>query len=68
MVVGDDVGVGDISGMLSKIVLDHFVRNFSLPPTIKGWLESNLQPVLGYLPVFHTLVKGWIYFELCFEF
>ena len=28
------------------------------------WLEAGLRPLLGYIPHFIILVKGWLCFEL----
>lgn len=63
MVVGDDIGIGNIAQMAGKTVVGCFCEKVASPSPIKKWLEDNWNLVLGYTPIFHTLVRGWISFE-----
>jgi len=64
MVVEDDLGVGNISRLIDKTILGRFCGKLFSPPSLKDWLESNWKLVLGYIPTFCILSRGW----LCFEF
>jgi hypothetical protein len=58
MVVGDDVGVGDISRMLSKIVLDHFLWENCLPPKVDDQrLVGKVGSILNYVLNFETVLS-----------
>lgn len=45
---------------LVSISMGNMIKSKSL----KQWLEANWNKVLGYTPICHILVRGWICFEM----
>jgi hypothetical protein len=59
MVVGEDVGIGDIAALIGRALVGSFCGKVVSPSSLKEWLDENWFPLLGYSPTFHTLVQGW---------
>jgi hypothetical protein len=62
MVVGHDVPLSKVEGLMVNALVGRFMGKFVKSKTLKGWLLEHWMPLLGYFPTFHVLMRGWISF------
>lgn len=60
MVVGEDVGIGDIAALIGRALVGRFCGKVVSLLSLKEWLDENWFPLLDYSPTFHTLAQGWL--------
>jgi hypothetical protein len=62
MVLGDDVGLGEILVMSLCALVGQF-NYWALPKTNIGrWMEKHWEPLLGYISILSVLLHGWFCF------
>jgi hypothetical protein len=62
MVVGEDVGIGDIENMVGRTLVGNFCGKVVPPTSMKSWMEKNWKPVIMQCPIFYILARVWICF------
>ena len=60
MVVGTNVDIGDILNLLGIVVVGRFYGKAVSSIYLQIWVDGSWSNILGYLPDFHTLTRGWI--------
>jgi hypothetical protein len=55
LVVGADLDIGGILGLVEKTVVGRFAGKVVRPTTLEGLLDATWVGMIGYRPVFHTL-------------
>jgi hypothetical protein len=54
--------MSEVEDLMEKAVVGRFCRKSVSPASLKGWLEVNWETLLGYIHVYHVLVRSWISF------
>jgi hypothetical protein len=63
MVFGEDISVSQVSKLVDKVMVGIFWGKSPGEKAMFGWLDNHWKPMLGYLPKFHILSRGWISFH-----
>jgi hypothetical protein len=63
MVFGEDISVSQVSKLVDKVMVGIFWGKSPGEKAMFGWLNNHWKPMLGYLPEFHILSRGWISFR-----
>jgi hypothetical protein len=60
LIVGEDMRVAQIAEMDGFALVCKFCRMRVFISAMGSWLEEIWNSVLGYIPTFHMLLRGWI--------
>jgi hypothetical protein len=67
MVVDKDIKMEEFKGLMATTIVGKFMGKNVKRETIKQWMSEQWKPVVGYLPKFHLLDRGWLCFVLSCE-
>jgi hypothetical protein len=56
MVIGHDLNILEVDGMMSLVLVGRFMGKFVKCESLKCWLVENRLPFNGYIPKFHILL------------
>ena len=62
--VGKDILIDDIMTYLKLALMGRFCDKKSRNLALEAWMERIWNPVLGYIPKFHVLPRGWFLIKL----
>ena len=64
LVLGLDVGLEKVEGLMKLALVGRFMGKEVKGDSLKQWMDANWRLTLGYIPIFHLLVRGGICFEM----
>lgn len=66
MVLGRDVMMDGVVDFTEKALVDRFEYVSLARADVIRWVMERWKPILGYIPRYITLIKGWVCFYIQF--
>jgi hypothetical protein len=62
LVLGEDVKMHQVFELANQALTGRLFEHKTSKAFVKGWMEMEWEPIIGYVVLFHVLVWGWLVF------